>query len=184
MTGEAGKQGDAMRVSDVHVISRREDLPSPSREINDLLDTWRLARCGALVPLKQNFDPLAVPHLLPSLWLYRLDRGTDTFTCRLAGERINAAWGYSIAGHTSEDIFGVSDNAVIVSIWMAILETPLVHYGRGEVLSGNSLYLAERLVLPLLDEAGEANFILGLSLYDFGSTPAAAQVGIVDNGKN
>ncbi|MEQ8354814.1 MAG: PAS domain-containing protein [Kiloniellaceae bacterium] len=170
-----------MRVDALSIVSGVQELPAPSREVTDFLEAWRAARSGALVPRKRDFDPLNVHRLLPYLWIYLYDRDEDTFICRLAGEQINAAWGYSIAGHLSQDIFGPRDNDVIVSIWKTILDTPLVHYGKEEALAGTSLYNAERLVLPLADESGGINFILGFSRYSFGRSPTGPRSGLVEN---
>ncbi|GAB4364023.1 MAG: hypothetical protein Kow00114_20430 [Kiloniellaceae bacterium] len=159
-----------MRATEFPVVAGIENLPGPSAAVIDLLNAWKAARRGRLVPLKRDFDPLAVFPLLPDLWIYHYERKENVFRCRLAGERINAAWGRSIAGKTSREIFGAPDDGIIVTIWKKILETPLVHYGRLERLSGTRLYTAERIVVPLAEASGSPDYVLGLSLYSLGGS--------------
>ncbi len=157
-----------MRSFQLREVTSLDDLPEPSEAVLEFIEAWKAARQGCLVPRKQDFDPSLVPKLLPHLWLYHYDEATDVFVCRLAGERINQAWGYPIAGKRSDQIFGRADNAAIVQIWWRILGASLLHYGKEERLSGNALYAAERIVAPLADAAGRRNFMLSLSLYALG----------------
>ncbi|WP_421876988.1 PAS domain-containing protein [Pacificispira sp.] len=149
------------------------ELPDPNIRIVQLLDAWKAARGGQLVPSKRDFDPLSVPRLLSSIWLYRWEPDKSGFVCRLAGEDVNRSWGYSIAGHDARQVLGDKDFEVVTDIWRKILTTPLIHYGKGERLHENRMYSAERLVLPLIGEDspdGEPDHVLGLSLYELGET--------------
>jgi hypothetical protein len=163
------------------VVSCLDDLPAPSRAALSFIDAWKAARRGHLVPRKQDFDPTLVPSLLPNIWIYRYSRSSDEFVCRLAGERINSAWGYPISGKNSREIFGEADNEAVVAIWKRILGTPLVHYGKQERLSGNMLYSAERVVMPLSGAADERNHILGISNYALGGSINLSPPAILDN---
>ncbi len=156
-------------------------LPAPSEAAKCLFDAWKAARQGNLVPKKEDFDPLSVFPLLPDLWLYHYSQDEDVFRCRLAGERVNKAWGHSIAGKTSREILGEHDNELVVEIWKTILNAPLIHYGKLERLSGNKLYAAERIVVPLSDAAGTRNYILGLSLYSLGGSRHLSPPAIPEN---
>ena len=154
-----------MQATEVSLVAGVEDLPAPSDAARQFIDAWKAARQGRLIPRKQDFDPLTVFPLLPNLWIYHYDRKEDLFRCRLAGENINKAWGRSIAGKLSQDIFGARDNAAVVAIWKKILDVPLIHFAKLERLSGNRLYVAERTVTPLADATGRGCYVLGLSLY-------------------
>lgn len=157
-----------MRSTEFPMVSGLEELPAPSAAVRSFFEAWKAARQGNLVPRKQDFDPLLVFPQLPNLWIYHYDRDEDVFRCRLAGERINAAWGHPIAGKTSQEILGARDNPFVTAIWKKILDTPLIHYGKLERLTGNVLYAAERMVTPLSNAAGSRDYILGISVYSLG----------------
>lgn len=154
-----------MKAFEPTIVSGVDQLPAASDAAIAFIDAWKDARNGRLVPRKRDFDPLNVPALLPSIWIYEHDPEADVFRCRLAGERVNDAWGGSIARKTSLEILGAADNQAVVAVWRSVLGTPLIHYGNEERLSGTKLYAAERVVMPLENDAGEPAFILGISLY-------------------
>ena len=158
-----------MYTTEISVVSGIEALPGPSKPVTVFLDAWKTARRGGLVPMKRDFDPIAVPRLLPDLWIYHYSRDENIFRCRLSGERINKAWGRSVAGKESEEVLGSADNVQVVAIWKQVLDTPLIHYTKLDRFSENGLYVAERTVVPLCDESGARDFVLGLSLYSLGS---------------
>ncbi|WP_416899932.1 MAG: PAS domain-containing protein [Minwuia sp.] len=141
------------------------------------LDAWRGARHGRLLPRKRDFEPLDVADLLGCVWLYRYDGEAGDFICRLAGEAVNDAWGGSIRGLTLRRIVGEADYPVMIGRWRRIVSTPLIHYGAdSERLSGLSARRAERLLMPMTDDEGEAVFMLGLSLYRIESADATRPV--------
>ena len=144
-----------------------DELPvSADPGIFRFLESWKMARGGRLLPRKRDFDPLRTPDLLSSVWLYRYDEGPKDFVCQLAGEDVNDAWGGSIRGKTMREIVGERDYPIMIERWTRIVSTPLVHYGAAsERLSELNTRRAERLLLPLTDDAGQAIFMLGISLY-------------------
>jgi len=130
------------------------------------LQAWRDARRGSLVPLRRDFDPLAIPRLLPKAWFYQFDPECGDFVCRLAGEEVNAAWGRSIRGETLLQIVGPVDHPTVFRRWKQIVGVPLIHYGAAtERLSALEWRTAERLLLPLASEPDTIDHVLGLSLY-------------------
>ena len=170
-----------MQPSEFRLVSSVEELPEPSDAALQFIAAWKAARRRNLVPLKRNFDPLSIPHLLPDIFMYRYDPESDSFVCRLAGERVNASWGYPITGKTSREILGEADAPMIEEIWHRILTTPLLHYGNAERLSGNLLYAAERVVAPLADDEGDVTIILGLSRYSLGGLTRITARAILPN---
>ncbi|MEC9346754.1 MAG: PAS domain-containing protein [Pseudomonadota bacterium] len=151
-----------------------EGVPEPGPEARLFLAGWLAARQGGLVPAKDSFDPGYMPRLLGHVWLYARDPETGVYSNRLAGEAVNRAWGFSLRGRTTSEIFPASEHDLIVGIWDRILDTPLIHYGRRERLDGTSLYMAERMVTPLADADGRPRYVLGLTLYELGIDSDAA----------
>lgn len=134
------------------------------------LDAWRAVRGDRIVPERRDFDPLALPDLLSFLWLYRFEPARNDYVVRLAGEEVNAAWGFSIRGKTMREIVGDDDYPVMRARWDKILSVPLLHHGAAtERLSAIRSRRAERMLLPLADN-GVRNTMLGISLYTISAT--------------
>lgn len=147
--------------------SLRAHLPEVGARIERVFDGWIAARHGRAVPRRADFDPLTIPDLLGFVWIYRLDTKLGDFVCELAGERVNMAWGRSIKGQRLRDIVGEDNHPKIIERWNRIREEPMILYGAavGEPGSGGKQFV-ERLVLPLADNAGRNDSILGVSLYE------------------
>lgn len=144
----------------------RSRLPDADPRIHTFFAAWNAARHGKPIPSRRDFDPLAVAPLLKFVWIYRYEPDIPDFVCRLAGENVNDAWGRSIKGRRLLDIVGAADHPVVMERWLRILREPSIQYGaRQERLSALDLHRAERLILPLTGDSGEAEFVLGISLY-------------------
>lgn len=143
-------------------------LPGADPRVFEFLSAWRAARRGTMVPFRDDFDPLTVPHLLPHIWLYRFEPALGDFVCRLAGEEINDAWGRSIRGERLRTVLGKPDHPTVLRRWKQIVTVPLLHYGSAvERLSAQETRAAERLLVPLASADETVDFVLGLSLYRF-----------------
>jgi hypothetical protein len=144
------------------------------------LNAWLAARTAAAgVPMRQAFDPMAVPTLLSAVSLYRWDPARDDFICKLAGETTRGAWGRGIRGLPLAEVVGADHHPTIKQRWLTILAGPMVHRGWVERERDGSLSRADRLILPLRDgEDGPVDHILCLSLYRFDG-PGQAQPPLV-----
>lgn len=141
-------------------------LPGADRRVFAFFQAWRAARRETMVPRRTDFDPLAIPTLLPHVWLYRYDDRLDDFVCRLAGEEVNAAWGQSIRGRALLEVVGTADHPIVLRRWRQIVGVPLIHYGAAaERLSALETRSAERLLLPLASDGDVVDHVLGISLY-------------------
>lgn len=151
-------------------------------DVVSLFEIWLQARSGCLLPVKSAIDPLDIPNLLPSVWMYEYVPEEDDFFCRIAGAEIEHAWGTFMLGTPFRDIVGKDNHAVALKRWKAVLEIPQVQYAwmvdgnAGEEADRESELLAERLVLPLCSTDGSVRYTMGLSVYshkqdDRGRTP-------------
>lgn len=146
--------------------------------ILDFCRHWLEIRQGRPVPHKQHFDPAAIPACLPHTWLYQYNPAQDEFTCRLAGEEVNLAWGKSIKGMTLRNIVGAEDAPTIHARWKHLLERPaILHGNRNERLSRHWHMNAERLILPLADGSADgATHLIGISIYQISDDHTTAPV--------
>lgn len=133
-----------------------------------LLSAWMNARRNALAPLRKDLKPEDILPVLPNIWLYRYDDSVGDFICRIAGERINDAWGQSLRGTHFRDIVGWDAHGAALQRWKAVLNTPSIQYGKiVESRSESGRIIAERLVLPLADRTGTVRYTVGLSVYPY-----------------
>lgn len=135
------------------------------RKLDVVLQHWLAARKGRLVPRRTDIVPAAMSACLPYVWIYRWRAERQDFENVLAGEEINYVWGYSIRGKFMDELFG-DDAPVLRRRWHDLLDRPAIAYGRltGEIALGQ-YRPAERLSLPLLDDADRPYGILGISIY-------------------
>jgi hypothetical protein len=138
------------------------------RDVKILLNAWLKARNGNLVPRQHEMLPETFLPVLPNVWMYRYDEDQDDFICRLAGERINNAWGHSLRGVRFREVVGDVEHAAGLRRWKAILNTPSIQYGRVcGAAPADAEVIAERLVLPLADTDGTVCYTIGISLYPY-----------------
>ncbi|MGO1119298.1 PAS domain-containing protein [Rhodovibrionaceae bacterium A322] len=142
-------------------------LEGSSPEIRQLVDYWLSLRNGALLPKKSDFDPIAVPNLLKSIWIYEYRAAEDRFTCRLAGQSVNTAWGEkSLAGQDLRVLASEEAYPVMHERWSHVINRPALMYSRRQESGGAGLFAAiERLITPLSDDQGNPVFVIGVSLY-------------------
>ena len=144
-------------------------MPAAGPEILQFFSAWHAIRGDRIVPYRRDFDPIAIPALLSSIWLYRYEHERGDFVCRLAGEDVNEAWGRNIKGRTLREVIGAHDHPMVLERWRRIVSGPMLHYGFAvERMTNQELRRAERLILPLANDADEICYTIGLSLYRIG----------------
>ena len=137
-----------------------------------LLRHWAAGRAvngsSALMMARTALDPVAIRGCLAHIWLAQYLPAEDNFIFRLAGERVNEAWGVNITGKRSEDFMPPASAATARQIYRRILLTPALHVGYRRIEPAERQEKgAERLVLPLSDAEGGPWGIVGMSLYHF-----------------
>jgi hypothetical protein len=137
-----------------------------------LLHHWAAGRTsdggtGLMMP-RSALDPVAIRGCLPHIWLAQYIAAEDNFVFRLAGERVNEAWGTSITGKRPEEFMSPASAATARQIYRRIVLTPAVHVGYRRIEPAERQQKgAERLVVPLSDAGGGPWGIVGVSLYHF-----------------
>jgi hypothetical protein len=70
-----------------------------------LFDWWLTVRGERDMPSRADFDPLDHPGWLPRLFLVEVGRRPPIFRYRLCGTEIDEQQGYSMTGHSFEELF-------------------------------------------------------------------------------
>lgn len=133
-----------------------------NRSLHQLIAYWFDIRGERTVPALRDLDPTEIPLLLGQIWL--CDRLADSgrFRYRLAGEKINAFWGYSIAGKHLDEIVPSDRLASTTEKFRMACELPaILHDHICLSLSEEITQTGERLILPMSDDGVRVNVLLG-----------------------
>lgn len=112
--------------------------------------------------------PAEIVPCLPQLWIFRLAENNTALACTLAGERLNEDWGFSIRGKAPVDLWGPELGGLVTGRLLRVALTPGIAIGRSGVTPRpdpvGPLY-AERLMLPLCDDAGAPWGAMGITVF-------------------
>lgn len=161
-----GTGNDNFLAHDFEFLPLPTDFEDPL--ISDVLQHWKSIREDRPLPSRRSIDPTAIPQCLPHVWLYRYAAEEDDFICRLSGAEVNSAWGFSIMGMRTANLFTPENLTKLKRRWKIVLETPAVMHSKLTTLrETQSFKRAERLTLPLADDDGNPAFIFGVTHYIF-----------------
>lgn len=134
--------------------------------LHDVALQWRAARGVKGMPGWRDIDPAAIAPHLPIIWSWKYDRSTDSFTGRLAGEKINAAFGKNLRGAKMEEFFADWQYDLIFVRHKRVVTQPAFAHGSGPVFIHAKRYGAgERIILPLAANGVYGDGILGATVY-------------------
>jgi hypothetical protein len=139
-----------------------------NRTLHRLIGYWLDQRGERPMPGLGDVDPIDISWALGQIWLCDYVAESGRYRYRLAGEKINAFWGRSIAGIHLDEIVppdrlkSVTDKVHMVSKLPAIVHDR-VCLSLTEEIAKNG----ERLILPLSDDGVNVNALLGASHCDW-----------------
>ena len=127
---------------------------------------WAEVRGSRRMPGWSDIRPSRVVRQLPIVWAYTYDRETDTFTARLAGDRIETIFGKAFRQTPLADIFPKSGFQDVFDRAKRVVSEPAVCRSEGLVLPQvNKFGYGERVMLPLASDGICADGILGCTEY-------------------
>jgi len=126
---------------------------------------WAGVRAGQAVPARAAIDPTCIRDSLSIVWM--IERGADgRYRYRLAGESISRTHGGIGRGSDPAVLFAPSDLAMFRCRWELVLNRPCVVRAHGNVaLREGRAAAVERIMVPLRDDAGGINVLLGATNY-------------------
>jgi hypothetical protein len=129
----------------------------------DLLAAWSALPRHDGVPVRADFDPMAVPHILPVVSLIeRVEEGE--WRMRLAGTEIERRWGRTLTGLSYTDIMAAAAAASTLCEFEAICRRPCGSWSMRHLeLSSGRRIDVETLRLPLRAADGSVSLILSCS---------------------
>jgi hypothetical protein len=135
-----------------------------------LLRRWAEWRGDSLAPVRSAVDPAGIIPCLPELWIFRLSEDRSHVVCTLAGDKLNEAWGFSIMGKTPMELWGAEQGSLANERLKRVALLPAIVHGTSSLTPATDIpgtRLAQRLMLPLRDDAGAPYGAIGLTLLGY-----------------
>lgn len=121
------------------------------------------------LPSRKEIDLNAIKRALPHVWLVEHLPEDDGFRYRLAGEHVNAVFGFSLRGKRLHEIIEPHMLDIVRARYLHTLKTPSAVFCAGRVYMRVGGYReGERLILPLSDDGVNGTHLLGVTDYGRG----------------
>jgi hypothetical protein len=135
--------------------------------VRAIYDYWRSIRGpDRRAPARADFDPLAVPQLLEWLWLLDVQHDPLRFRFRLLGTRHVEAMKGDFTGQWIDEAFPHVVESDSYAAYVQVVQELKPNYRKGKAHYHVPDYRTiERILLPIGDEDGGANMVLGLTVY-------------------
>ena len=129
--------------------------------LKELVQYWQTLDPDPIIPHRQQFNPVEIPHCLRHIILIDVVEGTPRYFIRLAGTSLSPAYQRSITGCYVEDILSDSDRAEIIEQYDHSVkhQQPTYMKSTADVLSGERLQY-ERVILPMTTNGTDADKLL------------------------
>ncbi|HNB29121.1 MAG TPA: PAS domain-containing protein [Alphaproteobacteria bacterium] len=155
-------------------------LASPA--LREIVAHWNAVRGDRMMPAWEDIDPLMIKRHLPIVWSWKYDRGSDSFTGRLAGETINAIFGKSLRNAKMEEFFAGWNYPAIFARHRRVICEPCIAVGKGLVFVHAERYgVGERVILPLAKDGLHGDGLIGATVYEWGKADVSAASEMVEN---
>lgn len=133
-----------------------------SEALREVAQHWNEVRGSRPMPGWQDIKPAAIRRHLPILWAWKFDAETESFVGRIAGDRIQSAFGTNLRGAKMNDIFQGRDYRHMLARHKRTVTSPELFLGKGLVfLHLNRFDIGERIIMPLSDSGAAGDGIFG-----------------------
>lgn len=145
------------------------DLPPADEQVVRMHRYWREIRpAGRLIPRRRDFDPAAVPRLLPAIRLYDVERDPWRFRYRLVGTELVRMLGRDPTGTWYDENVPHAQATRSHADLVFVGEARGLCYRRGFPLALAPLkdhVTSERILLPLSEDGRQVDMVLGFTVY-------------------
>ena len=139
-----------------------------SEPLRSIVRHWDDARRLRLLPAWEDIDQSAIKAVLPNIWAWKYHKGTNTFTGRFAGEKINEIFGKSMKNADMKEFFSDWDYDSIFRKRHRVVTEPCIAVGSGFVFIHAERYgRGERIILPLGTNGVDGDGVLWATTYEF-----------------
>jgi len=151
---ETGSGDDALATADFsHIVDPR---------LLSLLHHWLDLRNGGPLPRRCTLDVIAMPSVLPIIWVCEYLPSEGTFRHRLGGEDANAIFGMSLRGKRLEEVLHPDRVGATRTLLCQVMNEKLIMHRVGLFYQRHGRMLfGERLMLPLKSDDGAGDLVVG-----------------------
>jgi len=158
--------GAALENQPGYVLPREPSEKSICR----LVQYWRSRCVEGRLPARADIDPVALPYILPNIFLMDVRRDEEPhrrFRFRLFGTELARVHGCDLTGRTFHEALdpGPADGAVRHATRVVEERIPLFVSGKTLYVRNKEWLNFENCMLPLQDQGGAVNMILGATVY-------------------
>jgi hypothetical protein len=129
---------------------------------------WRAIRPpGGLLPGRRHFDPVAVPDLLPGIWLLDVQREPFRLRYRLVGTGIVSAIGHEVTGLWLDEAHpGLMEVPACLQRYRRVVERAAPDRRKGEprLWIHHDFTAVENLLLPLARDGRQVDMLCAYSV--------------------
>jgi hypothetical protein len=118
---------------------------------------WLAVRRGREMPAWASLMPSALKLQLPYVWAYIYDSVSDSFTGRLAGNRVTAIFGKNFHGLPMSEAHPRDNYPSLFAKCKRVVTEPALYHGTGITFAtAGKSYTGERIIMPLANaETGD-----------------------------
>jgi hypothetical protein len=159
-----------VRLIDDFAAEEFANVPPPTADarVRQLHAYWEgIHPAGGGLPGRQHVDPIAIPGLLPFVWLADVHRAPLRFRYRLLGTEHAQVFGRDYTGHWLDETHANFDASAGYHQYVAAVEHGRVGYRRGHtlIMLPKNYRSIERLLLPLARDGKAVDMLMAISLY-------------------
>lgn len=145
-----------------------QDLSTAHPKVQACLRYWQDIRpAGGGLPGRRDLDPMAVPGLLPHLWLLDIEPGPRRYRYRLVGGVLVDAGLGAKRGDYFEEKIRSQDLPALLDVLDRVSGERVIDWRRGPPSINHDRFIArlERILLPLASDGENVDIILGCTVF-------------------
>lgn len=137
---------------------------------------WLAVRRGREMPAWASLMPSALKLQLPFVWAYIYEPATDSFTGRLAGDRVSAIFGKNFHGLPMSQAHPAGNYPSLFAKCKTVLTEPALYHGTGITFANaGKSYAGERIIMPLANSETGSEGVFGASDFSTSRFPDDAE---------
>jgi hypothetical protein len=146
-----------------------EPAPHWHSKIAQFFLYWRSIHPPNRLPGRVHLDPLAIPALLPGIWLLDVQHEPFRLRYRLAGTETVEAIGTEVTGRWMDEVNPqLTRDERYLDRYRRIVAQRLPSWRRGPpLLMSQRVRTIENLVVPLASDGNTVDMLAGLTVFDF-----------------
>lgn len=151
-------------VAPVDVILQQKLHP----KIREFVEHWRAISPAGRLPGRQHLDPMAIPNLLPNMWLIDVERGARLrFRYRLIGTSVARAFAKDSTGRYLDEVHSEFAKSPVANYLVEVVEKgiPSWRVGQPSFWALQEYLKLERIYLPAARDGVNIDMVFALTVF-------------------